>query len=225
MFLGALLLLAFNGYVHAQNPAASPRQDTSVRAIEERLVALALQGPMVKGAQHQNKINEIQLVAAKRNWVNLLTVSANYNDQSFVENSAPGGYVYPKYFFGLTIPLGTILSRTEVKAAREQIEISKNNEEQLRRTVRAEVLSRYREYRAMTELITIQGELVDDVQAALLQIEDKFRKGLLPVENYTAAQRSKNDESAKLINLQLQQDLIKLDIEKMIGTSLDSVIK
>lgn len=197
----------------------------TANSVEERLVALALEGPLFKQSASKNKIAELELVNARRNWVNLLTVSANYNDQSFQKTTATTAYVYPKYFFGLTIPLGTILSGTNVKTAREGVELSKQTQDQLRRTIRAEVLSKYRQYKAYNELITLQGELVNDVQASLLQTEDKFRKGLIGVEVYTGAQRAKNDENARLINLQLEQDLIKIDLERMIGTSLESVIR
>jgi outer membrane protein TolC len=196
----------------------------SVRATEEKLVQLALNGPVMKELQHRNRINELELTRAQRNWVNLLTVSANYNDQSFAKN-APGTVVYPRYFFGLTVPLGTILSRTEVKSARENIEISKLNQQQLARTIRAEVLAKYRQYRAYDQLIEMQGELLNDVQASLLQTEDKFRKGQVDVEVYTAAQRSKSEVAARQVNLQLEQDLIKIDLERLIGTRLDDVIR
>lgn len=199
------------------------RYDTA-SAVEERLVALALAGPQLKEAQHRNRINELELIRSKRNWINFLTISANYNDQTFAKTTT-NQYVYPKYFFGVNIPLGTILSRTEVKSAQESIEISKNNEEQLRRQIRADVLGKYRQYRAYSELITLQGELVNDVQASLLKTESNFRSGTVAVEVYTAAQRAKNDETARYINLQLEQDLIKLELEKMIGTSLENVIK
>src|ERR1700754_1602716 len=48
--------------------------------IEEKLVTLALQGPKYEISDHQNKIAEKSLLAAKRNWLNLLTISGNYND-------------------------------------------------------------------------------------------------------------------------------------------------
>ena len=110
-------------------------------------MALALQGPEAKNLEHQNKINEYTLRNAQNQWLNLLAVSANYNDQSFAKNNNVG-YVYPKYFFGLTIPLGTILSKTQVKSAKESIQMGKNNQEILRRTVREEILTKYREYKA-----------------------------------------------------------------------------
>lgn len=225
ILLLSFLALGLGSEAQTRTNGTPRRSAADSAAIEERLVQLALNGPALKEAYHRNKVSELELVAAKRNWVNLLTVSANYNDQSFAKSTTQGGYVYPKYFFGLNIPLGTILSRTEVKSARESVEISKQNEEQLRRTIRAEILSKYRQYKAYNELITLQGELSNDVQASLLQIEDKFRKGLAPVETYTAAQRARSDAAARLINLQLEQDIIKIDIERMIGTSLDSVIR
>lgn len=190
--------------------------------IEERLVELAMEGPMVKAAGHQDKINEYQLIAAKNNWINLLTLSYNYNDQSFKNNVQN---VYPKFFVGVTVPLGTLLSRTQVKAANEAVSISKENHEQLRRTVKAEVIGKYRQYKAYGEMIAMQSELLNNVQAALLQSEDNFRKGTVKIEEYNMAQRLKNEEATKLVNLQLQQDLVKLDIEKWIGTSLESVLR
>jgi outer membrane protein TolC len=123
------------------------------------------------------------------------------------------------------VPLGTFFSRSDVKAANEAVQISKLNHEQLERTIKAQVIGKYREYKSYGEQIALQSELVNNVQAALLQSEDKFRKAKITIEEYNTAQKIKNEEATKLINLQLQQDLVKLDIEKMIGTSLESVIR
>ncbi|MBA2746244.1 MAG: TolC family protein [Flavisolibacter sp.] len=221
----ALLLFALSSLQAQKTKPATPVvRDTSLSAVEAKLVELALKGPAVQEAIHRNKINEYQVKAAKMNWVNMLTISTNYNDQSFVNNSN-ANIVYPKYFFGFTVPLGTLLSKTQVRAAEEQVKISVNSEEQLRRNIKAEVVGKYKQYRAIGQIIVIQRELMDDVQAALITSEENFRKGTITVEAYNSAQRSKNEEASRLINLQLEQDLIKLDIERMIGTSLESVIK
>jgi outer membrane protein TolC len=123
----------------------------------------------------------------------------------------------------LTIPLGTILSRTQVKSAKESIEVGKNNQEILKRNIREEVLTKYREYRAYSQLIAIQSELVNDVQAELAQTEEKFRKGTVTIDTYNAAQKGNNSEMAALINLKLQQEIKKLEIERMIGVKLETV--
>lgn len=219
--LAGIFLLSFP-VVHAQkNASALLKADTST-VIEERLVALALKGPEVKNLDHQNKINEYELKSAQNAWLNILSVSANYNDQSFVERPNTA-YVYPKYFFGITIPLGTIFSKTAVKSARESIEMGKNNQEVLKRSIREEILSKYKQYKAYGDLIAIQSELVNDVQAELVQTEEKFRKGTVTIEDYNKAQKGNNTELATLINLKLQQDLKKLEIEKMIGVKLETV--
>jgi outer membrane protein TolC len=190
--------------------------------IEQKLVELAMNGPAVKAALHQDKIYEYQLKAAKNDFVNLITFSYNYNDQSFKNN---GVSVYPKFYIGVTVPLGTFLSRTDVKAANEAVAISKLNHEQLERAIKAEVVGKYRQYKSLGEQIALQSELLNNVQAVLLQAEDNFRKAKITIEDYNLSQRIKNEEATKLINLQLQQDLVKLDIEKMIGTNLESVIR
>jgi outer membrane protein TolC len=219
-----IALLAANFYTARAQINSSPliKTDTS-SAIEEKLVALALQGPEAKNLEHQNKINQYTLRNAQNQWLNLLTLSANYNDQSFSKTPVTN-YVYPKYFFGLTVPLGTILSKTQAKSARESIEIGKNNQELFRRNIREEILTKYKEYKAYGQLIAIQSELVNDVQAELAQTEEKFRKGTVTIETYNAAQKGNNNELATLINLKLQQDIKKLEIEKMIGVKLESVL-
>jgi len=220
VFIFSFLLISLRG--NSQVTGIKTSLPDSV--IEQRLVELALNGPEMQSSDHHSKINEYQLRAAKNAWMNLLTFSINYNDQTF--KTVPGNYyVYPKYFIGLNIPLGTLLSRTPVKAANEAVEIGKLDKEQLRRKIKADVLAKYREYKAQAELIAMETGMVNDVEAALSEAKDKFRKNEISFEVYNGVQRSRNDEYVKVVNLKLQQELIKLDIERMIGTSLESVLK
>ncbi len=196
-------------------------------SVEDKLVALAINGPLFKSSESQNKINEYLLKAAKNQWINLLTLSANLNDQNtFVQNpNAGSNVIFPRYFFGVNIPLGTILSRTSVKSAREQVKISKNNQEQLARTIKAEVLSKYERYQNLAELIKLQTDILDNEETAFLQAKDKFRNDLITIDVYNVAQKLYNLELSKKLSLQLEQDLIKLDIERIIGVSLDNIVK
>lgn len=212
-------LLSINSF--SQRTNANSRDSL----IEERMVELAMNGPAVKRAEHQSKLEELQLKRAKDTWLNLLTLSGNYNDQTFAKNNNPAGYVYPKFFFGVTIPLGTVFSRTNIKAANEGIEIGKLNREELRRSIRAEVIAKYRQYKSQTEVVAIQNELLTDVETQLEEAEEKFKAGKITLEAYNVAQKGRNDERVRLINLKLQQDLYRLELEKMIGVSLDTVIK
>lgn len=216
--------LFFFNFAKAQlNSSNLVVQDTST-AIEEKLVQLALKGPQIDNTAHLNKINQYQLKAAQNIWLNLLAFSVNINEQTLAKTTTAQSYVYPKYNLGVTVPLGTIFSKTGVKSAKESVEIGKNNQDLLERSIREQVLTSYKEYVAYSKLIVMQSELVNDVQTQLVQSEEKFRNGSISIEAYNSAQKSNNAEMAVLINLKLQQDLKKLELEKMIGVKLETVL-
>lgn len=198
--------------------------DTSL-VIEERLVQLALQGPEVQRTAHQTKIDEYELRSAQNAWMNLLAFNVNYNEYSLAKSTTPTAYVYPRYNLGITIPLGTIFSRTAVKSAKENIEIGKNNMDLTKRDLRERVLTAYKEYVAYGQLILIQSELINDIKTQLTQIEEKFRNGTISLDVFNGAQKNNNLETAALVNLKLQQELKKLELEKLIGVKLETVLK
>jgi hypothetical protein len=236
-----LLFLLLMGYISvwAQVPANQNKARTlpasiarapesSDTANENRLVALALSSPEYDASGHQNRINELELKKAKGTWLNLLTVATQLNDQSFAKQTQVGqtAYIYPKYFFGLTIPLGIIFSQGgTVKAARESLAYAKDQQEALARTIKANVLSKYKQYKLYDDLIEMQSELINDVLAMSSRAEENFKGNTITVEAYIAAQRAKNEELAKIKNLQLSQDLIRLDIERMIGIPLNQALR
>jgi len=200
----------------------SPPSDSVIQA---KLVALALQAPRYEALGHQVNAALSQEDLAKRSWLNLLSISTNFNefDLSKQESSQ---YVYPKYFIGLTVPIGLFFTiGPQVKAARENVQATQDSQEELARTLRMEVLSKYATYKNYGALILLQNTSMVDQQAALNQVETKFRDGTATIEQFNLANRSYNDEKVKMLNLQLSQDLVRLDIERMIGVSLDSVTK
>jgi outer membrane protein TolC len=209
----------------AKAQSNAPNRVLSDTLIEERLVQLALQGPEIKRTTHQNKINEYQLKSAQNTWMNLLAFNVNYNEFSFAKNTTSTTYVYPRYNLGVSVPLGTLFSKTAVKSAKENIQIGENNIELIKRDLRERVLTAYKEYKAYEQLIAIQSELANDVKTQLLQIEEKFRNGTATLDLYSTAQKNNNLESAALINLKLQQELKKLELEKLIGVKLETVLK
>lgn len=208
-------------------PTYRPRGPLPDSVIEEKLVQLALQGPQYLVSDHQVNISKDQLSKAKKSWLNLLSVSANYNDQTFAkQNPTAGTYVYPKYFFGLTIPLGVIFAMgPEIKVAREGVYVAQNNQELLARNIRADVLTKYRQYKTYETLVAIQNDAAVDEQAALSLLENKVHNGTASIEQYNIAHKAYGEELSKGLNLKLQRDMSKIDLERMIGTKLENVIK
>lgn len=193
--------------------------------IEQRLVDLAMQAPEVKRIEHQNKINEYQLKTARSSWMNFLTISANYNEQTFSKTAQQQNIVFPKYFFGVNLPLGTIISSKQGKIAKENIAMTQLDQEAARRRAKTDVISAWKQYKAQAEIISIESAYLNDLQVALTQADEKFKKNGITFEQYNTALKSRNDQQAKLISLKMELDLKKLQIEQMIGTTLESVLK
>ena len=196
-------------------------------AIENKLVELALKSPFYTASMHQININELQLKSTKNSWLNLLSLSTTINDQT-LKKPEPGvgnTYVYPKYNVGVTIPLGIIFSQgNNVKSARETLALTKDNQEQLARTIKATILAKYREYRNYERMLYIQSELVTSVVAAADQAEDEWDKGKIAKDVYLTVMKTKNEELSKSINLNYSKYQVQLEIEKIIGVPLESVL-
>jgi outer membrane protein TolC len=208
---------------HPNPPKASTSLSDS--AFQEKLVQLALGGPQYDAAGHQVRIAEYRVRAAKQSWFDLLTLSLNYNDLEFSKkSSAVATYVYPRYFFGLVIPIGTIISKgSTIKSAREDVKISQDNQLMLARQIRADVLTKYAQYKNYRDLAVLQNQIVDDLSVGFTQIEKKFRDGVITLDAFNLASHNFNEENAKKLSIQLQAEITKYDLERLIGVKLESV--
>jgi outer membrane protein TolC len=218
-------LCAFTLLASAQTTTKAPANTANVpdSLIMRKLVELATTGPSFKLAEHQENVLQYQLKGAKNNWMNLLTVSMNYNDlQLKGQNST---YVYPKYFFGLNIPLGTLLSRTQVKATREQIKAKEEQKEILVRSLKTEILKMYLQYKNYNDLILLQTNVIDDEEATFAKAKEDFKEGSITIETYNQSQKRYNDEVVKGKQLELDREILKLQIEEVIGVTLDEAIQ
>jgi outer membrane protein TolC len=238
LIIALLLIVPFVQLSAQQRVPGNRRRDDSLISlrhnppndsiIQSRLVMLVLQGPRYEAATHQVNVASEQLASSKRTWLNLLSLSANFNEFDFPGASQPQNsqYVYPKYLVGVTIPIGLFFEMgPQIKAARENVMVIRSNQEDLARSLRMQVLSQYANYKNYSALITLENTVLVDQQAAMNQIEEKFRGGSVTIEQYNTANRAYTDERVKMLNLQLSQDQVRLDIERMIGVSFDTVIK
>lgn len=212
-----------------RNPRPALASLNADSLIQERLVQLALNGPSYSVTGHQITLAEYNLQRAKRTWLNLLSISAQFNDQDFkAQQTLPGqvAYVYPKYYFGVTVPIGLFFTMgPDIKKERENVAIAHDDQELLARTIRAEVLAKFAQYRNYGNLLTIQNDVVDDEEAMRRQVEKNFQLGSISIDQYNAANKLYGDDLTKKLNLELQQDLIKIDLERMIGVNLESVLR
>jgi len=233
----ALNLLFASTALRAQTPIQSPYtpplnkrpirslpiRDTGV---EEKLVTLALQNVVYDATTRLITIAQYKVRQEKNSWFDLLTISSQFNDQSFKHTAANSNvaYIYPKYFYGITIPIGTIISKGgQVKSAREEVRIAEDHQMEAALKLRTDVLSKYKSWRVSNTLVLLQRQVADDVHAAFLQVEKRFNDGTVTIEAYSEASRAYTTEMTKQLTYQLQADTQKLEIEQIIGVRLESV--
>lgn len=226
--LAFILMASTTSAAYAQTTTtAADSLLTKDSLIERRLVELAWESPSLKRTESQNKVADLQLKKTRNSWLNLLTFSTSYNFQNLSQTpaGAQNVVVAPGLNAGITIPLGIIASKgSEIKISREQVKVAQLNREMMKREIKAEVLLLYRQYNNMNARLLMQNKVLVDEQAALLQSEKKFRDGMISIEAYNAAAQRYNSEVINRMNLELSQYQAKLNIEKIIGVPLESVL-
>jgi outer membrane protein TolC len=197
--------------------------------VEQKLIQLALQRPSYDATYRAVRSADHSLSLAKNAWLNLLSISMNFNDQEFThQTTIPGQatYVYPKYFFGVTIPIGTFFSQgSQVRIARENQAIAKDARLEAERTIIADVKSKYRSYLDYQAMLAVQNTIVNDEQAAFLQAEKNFRDGKITIVEYNTASKAFNSTLLQQLQYKLTADQVKVDLEKMLGTTLEDALK
>jgi outer membrane protein TolC len=215
----------------AQTAAMSPMQNGVVEpdtthATEERLVAIAMTRPSYDQTYRTIRIAEHDLSKARNEWLNLLTVTLNYNELDFSHNTTNQyGYVYPKYFFGVTIPLGFFISRSsDIKLAKEQEYIALDQQQEMARTIRATIIGRYRAYIVYQDQLNLQTDVINGEKTAFLEVEKDFRDGKTSLALYNLAAKSYSNEVMRKLSIQLLSDQCKTDIEQALGMTLESAL-
>jgi len=91
--------------------------------LKEQLVELALQNSDLESTNANARIAEYNIKKAKAAWLDMLTLTGNLNE--FTLNKSIYANYWPKYNFGISVPLGTFGRRNnDVKIAKEQVTLN-----------------------------------------------------------------------------------------------------
>lgn len=194
--------------------------------MEERLVQLAWQNmPQNEVLQNNREIAGMRSTLAKLSWLNNISARGNLNEFAVDPDASPtGANLFPRYNFGIIIPLGIFVSTPiETKIANRQVKNTEQQINQQKLQVRKLVLTAYNNYKMYKELYKVKNDLVEDEYANLLVVEDKFQKGQLSIEQYKVVTRAYNLEIEEKIKTGNQLENAKLELEALIGMKLEDV--
>lgn len=215
------------------DPISSIRQADKVVDIRERLVQLAMQNPNYEIADRKVAIANYQVKKAKGSWLGVIAVQGNVNEFSLKGSTTTAngtvvnpGSLYPKYNIGATIPLDVFSSKkNDIKVAKENLSIAQAEKNQRFREIKAEVLTRYEDYLLYQQVLDLQSQTTQDARTAYLASEKDFQEGSIKQEEYTKSYRAYIDEKVKQAQDLRNYNVIKLDLEKMIGITMEDLLK
>lgn len=206
--------------------------DTSkITDIRERLVQLALQNPKFEVADRSVNVANYQLSKAKGGWLGALSATGNLNELSLKQNSGGGtgavnqATLFPRYNFSLNLPLDYFTSRAnEVKIARENVYIANAEKNEQYRDIRKAVLSKYEDYLMHKEKLELITRMTQSEYTEYKLAEKDFADGLITPEVFKRAENSYYEQQMRKVELQRNFNVAKLELEQMIGVSIDDVL-
>jgi outer membrane protein TolC len=194
--------------------------------IRERLVQLALQNPTFEIADRTVAVTQYQLRYAKSSWLSAISAQGNLNEFSINKSAAGSNPIYyPKYNFGLSIPLD-IFSRVtnNVRVARENYMIAIAQKNDKYRQIRVDVLTKYEDYVLAKENLQFQIQIAGDEYATYKRAAQDFSDGIIKLEDLNTANKAWVTEQVKRLAMQRDFNVSKLLVEQMIGVKLDDVL-
>lgn len=219
-------VLLFAPVVFLQAQVTTPPNKTTPD-IRERLVELALNNPAVKIKDSEKTKTVTELNKAGANWLNYVTASANFNEITLRlrDNGNNNQLYYPLWNVGVNVPIGSLFQRGgDVKIARKNVDIAMEQQELMRRQIKALVLAKYEDYLKTQKLLEIQREALDEDQTAFEQAEAKIATASISYNEYSNASRRFKDSQAQKIMLERDLSVTKLEIEEIIGVKLEDVL-
>ena len=231
-FMGTLcsLLLFFAGYSQGTPKYTTTSYNPNVDSVAEALVALAMNNPSVKASENFAQQFKWLYRASKTSWVNNIVLQGNLNEYSFNQNSSSADPLkqstqYPKYNFGVIVPIGIFINNPkQVKAdyykyqfAIEQVNVEKQN-------VRREVLINYHDYTMNKLLLSQYQQLVNDWRIIHLKNEQKFSNGEITLEAFYNSTKTYTDELSKQANLNDALKTSEAKLEALIGMNIDDAL-
>lgn len=192
----------------------------------EKLVQLAWKNhPKNEILKRELLIAQYQVGRSAADWMDLITIQGNLNEIN-IKGADPNFPVFfPRYNFGLIIPLGVFVSNpNETKQNKQRLLIAQDEINAQKLEIRRVVLKAYNEYMMRERIFKIQSQQFSDIESNFKLVEQRFKNGEITFELYTASQTDLNRASILLLESDRDYKNAKLDLEQLIGVRLEDVM-
>lgn len=189
----------------------------------EKLVATALENyPRTKNAVSRINIAESNVNKAKLNWLTPVSLSYVHSPENNLNVTNPT--FFSGYQVGVFFNIGNILQTpSNIKIAKEELKIAKNEIAEYNVTLSTEVKRRYFSYLQAVKTVQITSKSALDAETNLVLMKYKFEKGELELNNYNnALDRAGSNNQAK-VAAEANLLITKASLEELLGVKLEAI--
>lgn len=202
--------------------ADTSRLLTAEDDIKAQLILLALNNAQAVAADATVRIAEIAAQKAKSSFLSSVNVGGNVNE--FVVNNSPAASFFPKYNFGLTIPLDMFAkNKAEKRTAGQVIIASRAQKTLIGEALKAKVLIQYEIYKEKKKLLELQQIAVSDDIASYEKAQKDYKDDVITLEEVNKVYREMITSKGTLVSKEKELNIAIIEIEEIIGVPLQSV--
>jgi outer membrane protein TolC len=189
----------------------------------EKLIAVAKENyPRVKQLQSRVNVSKYNITKAQLAWFDGLSFSYVYQPNNTLNIVNPN--FFNGYQLGVFLNLGSLIQKPfNVRQAKEQLNISVNDQEEYELNLIADVKKRYFTYIQFLTTLKMRSQAVDDAESILKIIKIKFEKGEETFENYNQALLTYTSQNESKIQNEANLLIAKADLEELLGQKLETI--
>lgn len=190
--------------------------------IKQKLIKLALKNPSFIVADANIAIAELNRKKANTAWLSQISAGANINE--FVIQGSAAASFFPKYNLGVSIPFDIIQKTKLAKTTADQtIIINEAMKTQQSIAIKAEVLTRYENYKEKKQLVELQKISMENDLSAYENAQIDYAEGTLKISEMNKVYQSYVNEKSKLVSREREVNVAIIQLEEIIGVPLKSI--
>lgn len=189
----------------------------------EKLVATAKENyPRVKSYATRTEIAKGNITRQQLSWLDPISLSYIYSPNNTLNLVTPS--LFSGYQVSLSLNVGTLLKTPfNIREAKEQAKIAQNDEDEYNIFLEAEVKRRYFVYVQQISLVKIYSKSLQDAQALLINIKNKFERGEATFDIYSEALLTVSSNTQAKIASEAALLTAKTSLEELLNKKLEEV--
>ncbi|MEX8546010.1 MAG: TolC family protein [Mucilaginibacter sp.] len=200
--------------------------------LDKLITSAKIHYPKLTGYNDKINLARINVKRAGISWFDILTFSYIYQPNNTLNYAIPTtntGTTVNRFLFnglqlGVSLNLGSILTKPyTIKAAQEDLNIVRDEQNEFLVTLTADVKRRYFTYLLQKNLVKLQTQSYQDMQTLLKQTKYKFQKGEATFDVYNAALITASARAEQKLQAETNFLIAKSELEALVGLKLEDI--